>query len=488
MRHIAPIYEKTAWHTRTLIPSPAPRASEPSAEPPSPTCGHGADSLAPVTEAPHPISPKARRDPAAGAAFCDAFNAGLGLSREALNQKIDLMCSTPLKLARCMPALFMSDVLGAYAELGALSERKAPVVQIDGDCHFGNFGVVRGPEAHAVWGLNDHDMTCKGSPAFDLDRLAFSLVSAMRQQGISSEKTSKVVARLASAYQTELSSVADGSTPALPFLKARETDDALRKLIEKADEVSRNDQIKKLAEPDGHGGWRFLRSDSVTPVPTREATIVTQALHRYDETQGETPAVARPLRIFDVARKLDSGGSSFGQPRYWAMVANADGSMPPVVLEVKQELPAPLVGWNGDPEAARRASRPNWTGNLHKADASQVVKGQRAMGGNLNPLTGTTDIDGLSYLVREREPCKASLSDRDLGSTDDFVMVAQAAGKVLARAHARDAGSAKALLVWAGDEACFAERLDAFAQAYATQAEHDLAAYRQAHPQSGSAA
>lgn len=480
MRRIEPAHNSTA----VLRPSFAQRACE-RRETPDSRCDTPRDVAEPLTTAPSeaPAESSVKRPAAEATRFADAFNAGLGLPPDVLARKQALMSSSPLKMARCVPALFVSDVLAPYSSLAALSDRQAPVVQIDGDCHFGNFGVVCGPDKQAVWGLNDHDMTCKGSPAFDLDRLAFSLVSEMRQQGFNVDKTSKVVTHLAAAYLAELASVAEDASRNRPYLEANETEGILKRLIEKADGVSRRDFIEKIAKSDAHGGWTFLHTDSVAAVTTGEATPVTQALHRYDETQGKTPTAARPLRILDIARKTDSGGSSFGQPRYWVLVENADASNPPIVLEVKQELPAPLVDWNGDPATAARASKPNWTGNLHKADAMQVVRGQAAMGGDLNPITGTTEIDGLSYLVREREPCKDSLSQGDLEKVSDFVTVAEASGKVLANAHARSEAGAKALLAWAGDGHRFAERLDAFAQAYATQAEQDLSAYRQAHPQ-----
>lgn len=422
------------------------------------------------------------RDPQQAVAFCDAFNAGERLAPSGLDEKLALMCSSPLKLARCMPALMMSDILGAFADLAKLSDKPAPVIWIDGDCHQGNFGIVQSRHGHAVWGLNDFDMACQGSPAMDLDRLAFSLVASMRERGLSTADTTRVVDALAKSYHKEVKEIADGQDHGEAYLNAKQSSGHIQKLIENADAVTREDWIKKYAARGSDGSWHLVYSDKVEAVDPQTSNAVSDALHAYDHGQGVTPSVARPLQIMGVAQKLQSGGSSHGQPRYFALVENVDAKQPPILLEVKQELPAPLVRWNGDNAAAVTSSRANWTGNLHKADAAQVVRGQLSMGGDQNPLSGATSIDGISYLVREREPCKATLSEKSFATVEDYASFADQAGQVLGLAHGRSAEQANAIVSWMGDKDSFAQRLDTFAQAYANQAEADVEAFRAAHP------
>jgi uncharacterized protein (DUF2252 family) len=430
------------------------------------------------------LTPSILRSPAEGVRFCDHFNEGEHLNPAELKDKQHLMVSGPLKLARCMPALFMSDFLGPYSKLGALSDKPAPAIWIDGDAHLGNFGVVEGKDGHAVWGLNDYDMTCKGSPAMDLDRLAFSIYDSMREKGLSPEEASAVVKDLAHAYLKEMKEISNEKEVHPAYLDRDETKDAIYKMVDKADDVKRPEFIKKYAEEDDKG-WHFVYSEKVEPLDLATSNKVIQALHDYDATQGSTPLAARPLHIFGVANKLQSGGSSHGQPRFFALVENKNPDKPPVLMEIKQELPPPLAGWKGGNfQQAALESAKLWTGDLTKADSKQIVAGQTAMGANFNPFTGYTSIDGISYLVREREPCKATLSEKHMATVEDFDSLAKQAGKALARAHGRSSEDAGKILAWAGDKNDFSSKLDAFAAAYTKQAAADCAAYQDAHPES----
>lgn len=457
--------------------------SAPSLPPPPPAIRVSASEPAAVAQtAPSRMS----RDASQAVAFCDRFNAGEGLPEVELTHKRLLMASSGLKLARCMPALFMFDVLGPYADLAVLSPRRAPVVWIDGDAHYGNFGVIVGNDSHPVWGLNDYDMACKGSPAMDLDRLAFSLVSGMTARGLDSDGISIVLAR---SYLDEVQRISQ-SGPTVGYLKAEETTGAIRKMIDKAADVRRDDWILQYATRGKEvKTWHLLLNDAVQVVDRPTADKICASLRQYEATLGpaapiarplEIMGVARPLQIIGVGRKVSSGGSSHGQPRYYALVQNAVATEPPVLLEIKQELPAPLVAWDGDAGRAVIASKGNWTGDVSRADAAQIVRAQHAMGLD-NPLVGATRIDGLSYLVREREPCGASLTDKDLQTVQDYELLAAAAGRVLARAHARSADQARAILSWAGDAKPFSERLERFAHAYALQVEADCVAFKVEH-------
>lgn len=417
-------------------------------------------------------------------AFCDNFNSNLKLSNEELAHKRQLMTSTPLRLARCMPALMMSDLLGPWLDQGTLSTQPAPVVWISADAHIGNFGLVLGDFDAPVWGLNDYDMSCRGSPAMDLNRLAFSLVSTIDTLQ-SKADPGEVVDTLVSAYRKGLQALAGGKDLGCAGLTADEASGEVLALIKGA-ETSQKKFIKGRAEQAGGGQWKFIAKKNTETIATELKAKLVAALGHYDGTQGRMSRVARPLDVLDVDSKQESGGSSHGQPRYLALVRAADKGDPPVLLEVKQELPAPLTGWTGDnPREAAELSRRLWTGDLYLAGARQVVTGQAAMGGAHNPLTGFTWLDDISYLVREREACKATLTDQQLNGKAELKSFAGQAGTVLARSHARNPHLGRDILAWvdAQGEASFARRLRTFAQAYAQQAAEDVKAYRAAYPE-----
>jgi hypothetical protein len=147
-------------------------------------------------------------------------------------------------------------------------------------------------------------------------------------------------------------------------------------------------------------------------------------------------------------------------PRYLALIAR-EGRLP-LVLELKELLPVAL---EGDVGAMRR-------------DASMVPMHQRALGGLHNPLTGWTELEGRSLLVREREPEKANLKPRDLNRPRELHEAAQQTAVLLARSHARDPSFAESMSAWVREDARrLRTSLASYAARHADQVEADFQAY-----------
>ncbi|MHB2018155.1 MAG: DUF2252 family protein [Candidatus Xenobia bacterium] len=398
----------------------------------------------------------------------DRYNGNLHLSAEDLERKIALMRSSPHIFLRCMPALFYQDVQGPYAGLSNLLSRPCPTGPIAGDCHLGNFGTYRvGADGNVVWGVNDYDMADRnGRPEWDLERLGTSVLLQAQAMGLSQEQRQKLIDAVAEGYAKGIKHGC-GS----PWIAQNDAHGEVKKVIEQANEVKRHEWIKKYAVQDKAGDWRIVESKDLKPVTLETERLLQQGIDDWGSRLGEVPHVKQPLKVYGFAQKLDSGGSSFGMPRYYALVAADHPDKPPRIIEMKQELPSPLV----DP-----------TGNLNHADAAALVKTETSMGARYSPLIGYAHVpwsSGTSWLMREREPCKATVDLTQVKSFDQLLALSQQCATVLARLHCNPPGMAQKMQTWLGDdEKTLAQSLFTFCHAYEGQTDEDWKAFVAAHP------
>ncbi len=417
-----------------------------------------------TTESPSPMD-KASSSSKETAAYLHQFNENLGLSPELLKEKYALMKSDALSFLRATPALFVRDMKGVYSDSAQLLPRKAPEMTVDGDLHIGNFGTFKHRDGKIAWGVNDQDQAGQGSPELDLIRLSTSLILLGRKNGLSTDEQGELVKTLAKKYCKSVSSISEGNVSGSASLTHSESHGPVKKLIKKAGEITQKDMLEKFTTSTDSKIYHFKNTKELKAVTTEEKGTVTASLNDYEETiERSSDGVAHPLQIIDVHQKLGSGGSSYGLKRYWVLVKGESEGDKPVILELKQLLTPAVVDQEGD---------------LSKADGKAMVESQKKLGGYTNPLTGYTKLDGRSYLVREREAAKHTLSLEDLTTSEDLDKVTSQAGHVLARAHGHTESQAKALSKWIGnDEELLKDKLLNIATRYADQTEADYKAFR----------
>ncbi len=418
---------------------------------------------APAPTAPARAGSELRRAPEQAVSFVNAFNARLDLPPARLKEKEAMMRDSPSAFFRMMPALFHEDLRGPYATSAKLLDRPAPRILAVGDMHIDNLGTLRGPEGKAVWGLNDFDQAGKGSPEVDLTRLATSAMLTARAAGLSSKEQAELVSDFGKAYFQELERLGKGGANPGAFLTKKEAHGAVDDLIGTARDTSPKKALEKYVQLDAKGGPRFKENDSLKPVPPLARKDVLNALGAYEAQLGKTPSVARPLKVLDMAQRLDAGGSSYGLTRYNVLVEAANPKDPPVLLEMK-ELLAPAINVPPTP-----------------ADGAATVEAQKQLDGFTNPLTGSVRLGGRAFLVRELEPEKGKLSADALKGKKDLTSIFEQAATVLARAHGATPQQAAELTKWVGGDAKEAtKRLVAFAQDYADQTQADWKAFKAA--------
>ena len=418
------------------------------------------------------------RDPKSAVRFVNQFNDQLKLSTADRKEKDQLSVNSPAKFLRVNPALFFQDMKGPYAHASHLlgpspsgGSRPSPIITIAGDAHLGNFGTIRAADGqtmwgcHAcsscgcslvMWGLNDYDMAGQGSVENEIERTATS-IALMARAGSDSNQ---LIADFTHGYLAEMSRLSTAPTPQNSGLTAGEAQGPVADLIADRSEKTQKHLLKKLATQ-GPDGYQLQRTDELLNPTPQDHQLVQSMLTGYDQTQGATPSLERPIKILDLARRVDSGGSTFGLNRYYALVQGT-GSLP-LIMEIKQELPSAPETASADPR---------------QCSAKNLLAGMQALGGTPNPIEATaTAIDGTPYFIREREPEKGSVDLSKLSPTKAASLVTQA-GTALARAHAHEPGAAAAVTRWVGsDESTLTTNLESFAQTYAQQTRNDTQAF-----------
>lgn len=395
------------------------------------------------------------RDSQPAVSFVHRFNSELQLDPQTLQKRNEITVSSPAKFFRVNPALFYDDVLGVYFNSSNLiPERKAPEIIIAGDCHLGNFGTLRARDGSTFWGINDFDMAGKGTPEDDLERMATSL---LLMSPLDDQDCRPLVERMALGYLDELQRLEESKAPVHNGIARREARGAVAALIDKK---SKNSQAELLDEFCKHG--RLKRNHELKDISRREEQLIRDFLPHWESQAEDTPELVRPLQVLDIARKTDSGGSTFGLNRYFILASGSDGLER--ILELKQELPtAPEQG----------------TGNTEEANADYIFSCMKALGGNFEPTMAAGTIDHDAYYMRERQREKGSLPINDFTRPEQWQELVDHAAIALARAHAFQAGAARKILDWVGgDRPLLVERLQNFAETYARQTELDCAAYK----------
>jgi len=191
-----------------------------------------------------------------------------------------------------------------------------------------------------------------------------------------------------------------------------------------------------------------------------------KGLPDYEKQLGPAPRIKRPLKVLDIAEKLGSGGSSFGLPRYYVLAENSRAGQAPILIELKEIFPSAINDLTGNPKLS---------------DGKEIVENKKELQQGLaNSLYSSIEIDGYSYLVREREAEKENTPIEEFHKPGSLKELAKQAGKIMAYAHCPSASQAKKLYEWLNkDEEKALKRLKEFAFSYADKTRKDYKAFKE---------
>ena len=328
------------------------------------------------------------------------------------HRRLCKIASSPHAYVRGSTAYFYALI--ARMPQGRVPE--GPPVWICGDAHLGNLGAVAGPDGRIDIQIRDLDQTVMSNPAFDLVRLALSLVTAALNATLPGIVTARMMDAMATGY-------ADGVADPEDAERGIDKSDIVATTRRRA--LGRRWRHLSRERLKGKVG-RLPRGDRFFDLDADEEAAFTALsrdpeVHRLVLALGGAGADAE-VRLLDAAYWI-KGCSSLGRLRYAGLVEVRGGDRPHLaLLDVKEAVPYLA------PAAA---------GMKMPADpAERVVAGARALSPNLGSRMVAGRIQGTPVTVRELLPQDLKI-DAEQFSRGEAVRVSGHLAAILGRAHGR---------------------------------------------------
>ncbi|MDN5929575.1 MAG: DUF2252 domain-containing protein [Pseudonocardia sp.] len=337
---------------------------------------------------------------------------------EGAQLKFDTLAGDAFAFFRGTALLYYRDHAGTDGQL--------PIVFTIGDVHPENFGVMANSDGAPFFGVNDFDEAWAAPFSYDVKRGAVGFWIAAAENGERKRDRRRIVRSFVDGYLTAMRAytIDDRSST---FQFRHDTSPKLIRDLLKRSTTDRSEFLAKYVDPET---GRFRPSRKRVPHSSHVGEFQ-KVVDRYVKAN-DLGGVKRPksfFRVLDVARKKGSGTGSLGLDRYWALLEGWDADPRTcVVLEFKKARRSALHGLvpvndvtsvEGDEESARR---------IVTAHEVHLVNG--------DPLYGFAEIDGKSFLARERSPLKGGITAAEL-DLDEMISYANVCGHALAQPHAR---------------------------------------------------
>ena len=329
-------------------------------------------------------------------------------------EKFDELADDFVKFFRGTALLFYRDMVGQDFHM--------PTVMALGDVHPENFGVMPDENGAPIFGVNDFDETMYAPFTWDLKRGAVGFWIAARETGgMKRKKRRKVVNAFLTGYLDAMQGYAERATEKNDAYRLDNSPEVIRRLFEEAWEERRDWLWDDYLKPSGRG---FRPDDELQPVSS-ETEKFQKAVDELVKSKGiEVPDRAGELRVKDVCVRHGQGTASLGLPRYYVLIEGpSKDATDDLIIEFKRARQSALDGLT--PPTEFRAG--------NKAD--RILHGQTVQLAHGDIFYGAVDIDGESFMTRERAPFR---DDIDLGELSDKTWrdYARVCGAALAQSHA----------------------------------------------------
>jgi uncharacterized protein (DUF2252 family) len=388
---------------------------------------------------------------------------------ELIPMRYERMLQSPFTFFRGSAALMAADL--------AQTHSSGIIVQACGDCHIQNFGAFATPERNIVVDINDFDETLPAPWEWDVKRLAASLVLAAMANGFDMEVGQEAAFATARRYRERMDELSKMSILDVWYSRVEikrlleetsaATSQRSKKALKEAIEKSTPEVVTEKLTTLSNGRLRFkdmppllCHLEGISAGETEK-----EAFEEYRKTLPEDRRVLLDkFEMVDIARKIVGIGSVGTVCGVILMVSSEQDIL---VLQLKEARPSVLEPYAGASKYAHHGQR--------------IVNGQKLM-------QAASDMF-LGWLTGPRKPHRhffiRQLRDVKIGANtalwgkSDFKVMAEIAGEILARAHARS-GDAALLRGYLGKTDAFDNAITSYATAYAKQTVRDHAQFLKA--------
>ncbi|TPW27397.1 DUF2252 domain-containing protein [Pararhizobium mangrovi] len=326
------------------------------------------------------------------------------------------------KLAKSLFSFFRGTALLFYRDMAG-SDARMPTVLLLGDVHPENFGVMPNRDNVPIFSVNDFDEVSYGPFSWDIKRGAVGfMIAAKEEGGFKKKKRRKIAKHFVSGYIAGMTRYAQQSDEIDDVYRLDNSPKIISSLIKSAMK-DRSKWLDKRYANETREGFRV--SDELTPISSRRDEFQKLIEELVAKKGIETGGRFGDLRVKDVAIRHGQGTASLGLSRYYVLIEGALGDgTDDAIIEFKRARRSALYGLVPD----------NGFGTEGRGE--RIAHGQAVHLTDGDQFYGNVDIDGMSFMTRERAPFRDDIDLDDL-SYDEFKNYAEACGRALAQAHAR---------------------------------------------------
>ncbi len=332
----------------------------------------------------------------------------------AAREKFDELAGDFFKFYRGTALLFYRDMAGQDANM--------PSVMALGDVHPENFGVMPDMHGTPIFGVNDFDEAIYAPFTWDLKRGAVGFWIAAGAEGdMKRKKRRKVVTSFVDGYLEAMQAYAERATERNADYRMDNSPKVIRRLFEEAWEERRDWLWSDYLKPSGRG---FKATDELQPI-SNEVEKFQKAVDDLAKANGiDAPDRAGELKVKDVCVRHGQGTASLGLPRFYVLIEGpSKDATDDIIIEFKRARQSALEGLTppSDFHAGSKGDR--------------IAHGQAVQLAHGDIFFGAVEIDGQSYMSRERAPFRddIDLDELSYGTWKDYARVC---GAALAQAHA----------------------------------------------------
>lgn len=329
-------------------------------------------------------------------------------------QKFDELADDFFKFFRGTALLFYRDMVGQDGNM--------PTVMALGDVHPENFGVMPDANGAPIFGVNDFDETVYAPFTWDIKRGGVGFWIAAREVAeMKRKKRRKIVAKFVKGYLDAMQNYAERSTEKNDQYRIDNSPKVVRRLFEEAWEERQDWLWDDYLKPSGRG---FRANDELQPMSS-ETSKFQKAINDLAKAKKiDTHDRAGELKVKDVCVRHGQGTASLGLPRYYVLIEGpSKDATDDLIIEFKRARRSALEGLT--PPTDFRAG--------DKAD--RIAHGQAVQLAHGDIFYGAVEIDGESFMSRERAPFRDDI-DLDELSYQTWKDYAAVCGAALAQAHA----------------------------------------------------
>ena len=339
---------------------------------------------------------------------------------EDASEKFDKLAKSLFSFFRGTSLLFHRDMAG--------EDDRMPTVLTLGDVHPQNFGVMPNADNVPIFAVNDFDDVAYAPFSWDLKRGATGfMLAAAEEGGYGTHRQRKIARHFVRGYIEGITFYARAETESGEEFRADNSPKIIRKLIKNAMKSRKSWLWDRYLDETGRG---FPATDEFTPISSRRAEFQ-ELIDELAERNGiQTGGRAGELRVKDVTIRHGQGTASLGLPRYYVLIEGPlKDASDDVIIEFKRARRSALEGLMPEQD-------------FHAGDeGDRIAHGQSVHLSQGDVFYGDVELDGMSFMTRERAPFRDDVDLDDL-SKKGWKQYARACGLALAQAHARsdDAG------------------------------------------------